>query len=71
MQQNRDKNGSEKPKGGYRTLGLQPLFVRASFAGMGAGCSVPLRTFGLKWSGNVVRRAGCVCVSWKEGESIY
>ena len=27
--------------------------------------------FGLKWSGNVARRVGCVCVSWKEGESIY
>lgn len=27
--------------------------------------------FGLKWSGNVARKVGCVCVSWKEGESIY
>lgn len=50
---------------------FQLFSVSASFAGMGAECSVALGAFGLKWSGNVVRRVGCVCVSWKEGESIY
>lgn len=50
---------------------FQLLFVSASCAGKGAECSGLLEAFGLKWSGNVVRRVGCVCVSWKEGESIY
>jgi len=52
-------------------LGFQLVFACASFAGRGAECSVALGALGLKWSGNVVRRVGCVCVSWKEQESIY
>lgn len=52
-------------------MGFQLLFASTSLAGKGAECSLAAGAFGLKWSGNVVRRVGCVCVSWKEGESIY
>lgn len=71
MQQNRGKWFKKRRMRGSGMMVFQLLFVSASFAGKGAECSVALGAFGLKWSGNVVRRVGCVCVSWKKGESIY